>query len=1188
MKKKLTRLFLNRDKSKTQKIIMRLSMFKLVMLLSFLTTYANVNSQTIIGKIKLSEVELSDAFEQIEEVCDCDFIFNYNDVKGYKVSIDLESSSVEACLDELLKGLPFQYKKENELVIISYKKTVPVATQPQSQQKREIKGKVTDEDGNTLPGVSVVVKGTTNGVSTDIDGNYSISIENENAVLVFSFVGMESQEIKFKDQSTINIVLKEDQSQLGEVVVTGYQTISRERATGSFAIVNEKVLDSKISTDFTSRIDGMVSGLQVDREGNMTIRGISTLNASTKPLVVVDGFPIEGDNLSINPNDIKSVNVLKDAAAASIWGVRASNGVVVVITKNGGKAKKPVVSFSYNMTIKDKPDFSSMGYASPADQIDVELETLQNGWVWAPSSWSTSPVSQVADIVFGSANYSPWSVRGKHPYEYITDEEKEKIELLKTQDGVKEYEKYFLRNSVNQQYNLSINGGSDALTYYVSGIFDKNKESYLRQGMDRFMLNSKMDIKLSERVKLTTGVNISHQISTSPSSGPNDYMMGPKYGYGNYLDGNGNYNPFPKGVAQQFKDEYAQKDGFLNWDYNPLQDFRNTTDETETNNYRILSGLNVKLFKGLALDVKYQYEKFLSKQEALYNKENFVTRNSYNQYTGIDPETSNQVHSFPYGEIQKNNDREKLAHSLRTQLNYSLEFGDHSIKALAGWEYRNISYSSVRDSYVGYESQLLTGNIVDWKSINDRKVPTWNGSKYARGYYYKGPAFSETEERYVSAYTNIGYSFASKYDLTFSGRIDDSNLFGADRSYRLLPLWSVGAGWNISKENFFKSEKVNLLKLRMTYGINGNIDRTTVPQMKVRILRDMDTQDIVGEIENPGNPKLKWEKTSVTNLAVDFGFFNNRIAGSIEYYKKISNDLLGEKVLNPLYGYTTIKSNIAELSNKGFELQLNTTPVIIKDFKWDLGVNFSYNKNSVVKAYSDARSLRDVIDGKYIKTGRPIDAGYAYRYAGLSETGTPLVYNKEGEKVDQIANVVENVDDLKYVGATIAPYNGSINTSFSYKGFNLNMLFTGSFGHYFKMAPLEYNTSMMLDFSGNLISNEAKDRWRKEGDEMITNIPKVGGSPWEIEYDYFNNSDYKVKPADYISFKEVVLSYQFNKECLSKLPFSSIVLSAQARNLGKWVKNDQDIDPETRTLFAYGSMSMPTQKSFSIGLKATF
>ncbi|MDE5421973.1 SusC/RagA family TonB-linked outer membrane protein [Ancylomarina sp. DW003] len=1173
-------------KRRWQKMVMRMKLLLMVMLMTVLQLTASVKGQIAEVNLSMENASLVDFFSEIKNQTDYEFLYNHDLVMAKEsVSVDVNQEDLRELLGDVLYTRGLDFELDDNVIIISERENIP--TKVEEQEEKTVNGRVTDENGDTLPGVSILVKGTTNGVATDIDGNYSISFEGDNIILVYSFVGMLPQEVVYTSQATIDVILQADSELMEEVVVTGYQTISKERATGSFAIVNEEILDSKISTDFTSRIEGMVPGLQVDREGNMTIRGISTLNASTKPLVVVDGFPIESDNMTINPNDIKSVNVLKDAAAASIWGVRASNGVVVITTKNGGKKKKPSVNFSYNMTIKESPDLSKYRYASAGDQIEAELETIQRGWVREPSAWNTSPVSQVANIVFGSDNYSRLS-RGTHPYDYLDETEIAQIEELKKQDGLKEYEKYFLRNSFNQQYNLSINGGTDDVSYYLSGIFDHNKSNVKREGLDRYILNSRVDVKLTDWLKVTSGVVFTKSTETLSSSEVYQSQMRPSYGYGNYLDENGNYNWFPKGVAQKFKEEYKSKADYVDWTYNPLQEFENTTNENESNTYRVQTGINAQIIRGLNFDIKYQYEKYSSNTETLYNRDTHTVRHSYNTYTGTDPNTGDIVHSFPMGDIKEISERERVANSIRAQLNYSNDFGKHSLRALGGWEYRSVLNKTLRDSYVGFESQLLSGSLVDWKQINERKVPTWNGSKYARGYYYKGPRFGETEERYVSFYGNIGYTFDRRYDFTFSGRIDDSNLFGADKSYRLLPLWSVGAGWNISQESFFSSNVFDMLKLRATYGFNGNIDRSTVPDMKVRIIRDMDTQQMVGEIENPGNKELKWEKTAVANMAVDFALWNNRISGSLEYYNKESRDLLGEKELNPILGYKSVKANVAKVSNKGIEMQLNLVPLRSEHFNWLINLNVAYNKNKIEEAYSDVRNLSYAIRGKYLEPARSIGAAYAYRWAELNEKGEPLLFNQKGEKVDYISDEAENIEVLKHIGPSRAPWNGSINTSWKYKGLTLSMLFKGSFGHYFRMPELTYNTSINLNYGGNIMTKEIKDRWQKAGDELVTNVPKIGDSAWDIEYDYYNQSDLRVKPADFISLKEISLAYEFDKNVLANMPFKSLTLSAQLRNAYKWVKNDEGIDPESISSIHYPSMMDPEQMTISFGVKANF
>lgn len=1131
--------------------------------------------------LKLVNIPISKVFNQIEEKTDYTFLYNEKYInENEKVSVVVENTSVHNILKNVLSSLDLKYKINENLIIICKNKN-KIRKEELLQNKIKVKGKVVDQDGVSLPGVSISIKGTQQGVSTDINGDFELEIENKcGIILVFSCLGMKTREIKLSKKKYLKIVLQEDTTQLGEVVVTGYQTISRERATGSFATIKSDVIDSKISVGVESRIQGMVSGLKVNNEGEMTIRGISTLYASKKPLIVVDGFPIESDIKSINPNDIKSINILKDAAAASIWGVRASNGVIVITTKKGSKSKKPKINFSYNLTVKDKPDLSKYRYASPADQIDLELETFAKGWVTSPQSSRAYPSSRVADVIFSSSNYIPWVSKG-NPYDYLSKDEIAKIEQLKKENGLDEYEKYFTRTSINNQYNLSINGGSEDVNYYISGIYDNNKSNIVRESFDRVIINSKLNAKINNFINLSSGFifsNIKQNINSS---------IKPLFGYGKYFDSNGKYKNFPRGINQKYKNEYASKEGYVDWNYNPLQDFRNTSNVINTNNYRVFFNLNTRIVKGLDLDVKYQYEKFHSKGSLLHGKETHTVRHSYNLYTGKDGKAENLVHSFPMGEINQVNINEIVSSSLRGQLNFSKNIGKHSIKALAGWEYRKISSNSSEDTYFGYSQKMLVSTLTNWSSINNNKVPTWNGSEYVNGYYYKGPKFKQNEERYVSFYTNFGYSYDEKYDFTFSGRLDDSNLFGAEKKYRLLPLWSLGLGWNITNEVFFGTDIFNLLRLKVSYGFNGNIDRTTVPSMKAMIIKDMYTNKIVAEIENPGNPNLRWEKTAVTNFAVDFAILNNRISGTLELYRKNSVDLLGDKTVNPIFGYTSIRANVAKVSNNGFEIQLNTIPLKLDNFEWGVNLNLSYNKNKVEEVYSGVKKLSYVLNGMHISENKPIDGIYAYRWAGLSKNGDSQVYNKEGNKVEHISDTIENIDDLKYIGPSIAPWNGGLNSTFSYKGINIALLFLGSLGHYFRMPELSYKDKLTVN-GGNIRYKEIKDRWRKPGDEKNTDIPKVGNSPYSDSYTYFNKSDLRIRRADFISLKEISLSYKFDKKILKKLPFRDVTFVVQLRNIAKWFKNPEGIDPESIPSVHFPQMGTPEQMTISFGVKANF
>ncbi|MCT4601305.1 MAG: SusC/RagA family TonB-linked outer membrane protein, partial [Marinifilum sp.] len=1008
-----------------------------------------------------------------------------------------------------------------------------------------------------------------------------LDIEQERAVLVFSFVGMLSQERNYTGQLLINVELSPDTEGLDEVVVTGYQTIAKERATGSFAIVNKSKIQNRISTNINSRLEGLVAGMQVDEDGNFTIRGISTLNANKKPLIVLDGFILERDLSTINPDDIEAIHVLKDAAAASIYGVRAANGVIVITTKTG-QNKKLKITFGTDFSIIEKPRLEKAGYASSEDVVNMELEAFQKGWYIEPSILNNHrPISKVASMIFASEGYKNRFQNGEkeNPYDYLNSDEKEQIENLKKQDGIEQYKKYFIQESVKKTYNLSMFGGSNKHDYFVSCRYDDNKGSLVRNNDSRLILNSKQGWRLSDKIRVTCNINYNYsKFSTPKTLHDNVFKPNPMYAYGNFLNEKGEYNSFPKTLFQSAKDEAVGSGHYLNWNYNPLQDLRNTSDINTTNTISVNGTFDYNVNDKLNVNVRASHVNSNITNVTHYKRDSYLVRNTYNYYTTINEDTKIPIHSFPYGEIKEDLITGFNSDMISGLVNYDTQKDKHSFSMLGGLEYRQVESKSSMNTHIGYDSKSLTEQTADFNLIQKELIPRYKNLRLSDVFQLSN-INKHLEDRFFSVFTNLRYNFDEKYDLTASGRIDDSNLFGADISYRILPLWSLGLGWTISNESFFKTEFIDYLKIKGSFGYSGNIDRSTSPFIKANLYSDVHSGRMAAEIENPGNPNLKWEKTRTINASVDFRIFH-AIFGSLQYYEKKSDDLLGDKVVNPLLGYTTVKANVAKVLNRGIELELNSQ--LYNSRNWDININanFFYNKNKVLAVHNDIDRFDDVFTTDYYSKNKPINSAFTYKWAGLSEDGKPQVYNKEGEKVSSLSQDLFNIQALKYVGTTQAPYHASLMPVVRFKNLTVNLLFVGKFGHIFKLSPIVFND---LELDGNMISKEIRKRWKKPGDEKITDVPGLGKTQYDINMDYFNYSDIRIRPADFISLREVGISYEVPKLLL----FSDVTIKFQARNVFMWTKNKENINPENTSFFG-NTFSYPSQRSVSLGIRFNF
>ncbi|MDE5421960.1 SusC/RagA family TonB-linked outer membrane protein [Ancylomarina sp. DW003] len=1158
--------------TRLRKILLTMKLSVFLFLLGILNVHANeIFSQTSIN-IQLEKASLEEILEEIQEQTEYGFIYDYEYVKEIeRVNVDFNDASMDAVLYELLKSTNLDYRLEDKLIVLFPREIVKPSVNEKTetiiqQEKKLLKGTITDTDGNTLPGVSVVIKGTTIGVSTDIKGEYSIEIEGRNTILIFSFVGMLPQEIAYSGQEIINITLQEDTATLNEVVVTGYQTISKERATGAFEKVGVKVLDEKASFTVLDKLEGQTSGVLFDKSGNMTIRGTSTMHANNTPLVVVDGFPIEGQVETLNPDDIESITVLKDAAAASIWGARAANGVVVIVSKKNAKQGKPRVEFATSLSITGEPDLDDQPVASTSSFLELEKFLADNGWQTIPTGANQYPITQ-----------------GMAAYLRLNDGQISEAEANQILNGYRnvdvrdEFADLFLRKQIRQHYNLSISGAGERNNYYMSLSYDDNDTFSKGTDNDRLIANMRISSELTDRISVNAGVS-----TTLRNNDSNGISLGSLSGVPQYqtiLGADGNYIPQPQSYYQPTKEALVAQGYPYNWDYNLYQEYENKDNSRKNTDLRMNIGVNVKLLKGLDFEGRYQYEWGNEEGENLYNENTYYVRSTVNRYTHIDDD-GNIVTNFPKGHIFAESFEKYKSYTTRGQLSFNRGYdeGKHQINAIAGMEVRKTTSESSSYRKYGYDPQSLQFVSVNH---NEQYPMAISGSK---GRISDPTKYTHNEDRFISYYGNAAYTYNDKYTLTASARLDDSNLFGADSKYRNVPLWSTGINWQLHKEDFMTSDLINRLTLRMTYGTNGNVSKTTSPYLIAQVTKDYRDQHQYAYVKNPKNPSLRWEKTAVVNFGVDYALWKNRVSGSLEYYSKKSTDLLGNVSLNSTYGFSSALMNFAEMSNKGIDASVNVK-IVDKKVKWNTTLNFSYNKNRVEKVEMPDETVSSYMSAT-ARVGKPLNYMYSYKWAGLSNEGLPQIFNENGEVIDHETQL-EDYKALKYEGTTTPKYYGSLNNVVTYKGFRLSVLMTYKMGYKFRIPTISYS-SLNSSLNRNWVHEDYDKRWQKAGDEAYTDVPVLPANFSNIgRYfgSYSSNSSHLVESASHIRFREVILSYNLPKEWLKSVGIKGLTIGTQARNLGVITFNDSGIDPENiPSLGGYGT----PKPEYTFSLKATF
>lgn len=1129
-------------------------------LISIAQLSAKVWSQTVTHSAKDASIE--QLLEVVRKQTGYEFFFRASDLKGAKpVTIQSRNMPLAKFLDEIFKAQPVTYELRNKNIVIT-RKPAPANPPAFSTSALIVNGQITDTSGHPLAGATVSIKGKTNRTATDQQGMFSLEAA-PGETLIISYVGFETSTIIVKeDMQQLSLALKPMRKLEEEVVVsTGYQRLPRERAAGSFGVMNQAGLEKRSNLNILTYLEGQVPGLLTASDGRITIRGQSTMvNANRDPLIVVDGFPIERSVQTINSNDVESITVLKDASAASIWGVRAANGVIVIQTKRGQSSRKPLdISFTSTLSITPVPEISKLPYASSTSFMDFEKFRVDNNLTF----FSGKPRPAISPVVDAYLNNPSAAAQ--------------LVESMKNNNSYNEFKDLFMRPATRQQYALSLSGTGQKASHRASFSYDKTGTEFKQNTSDRFVADLFEAVELHPVLKVEMGLN--YVRSNALSNGMSYDDLKSLLPYQKILAADGSYLPQPNLFYQADKEALVAAGYPYNWNYNLMQEFRNKDNKTVTNNVTGTVALNYKIMDGMFAHAGYQYESGNTNATNLYNEETWFARNTVNFSTSI--KNNLPVSGIPKGSIFRENISSFYSHTFRGQLRYDHRLGkspDHYLTALAGMEIRELGSKLSAQTKYGYNPQSLqfarisyTANYTDVLG-STKLIP--DDSK-----------FEDIRNRFVSFFSNAGYTYNDRYTLNASARLDKTNLFGSSKEYRNVWLWSAGASWQLYKEDFFNVSFINSLVLRATYGINGNVDRSTSPFLIANVATDQQTNQPYAYVSNPANPLLRWEKTNVTNFGIDFSMFKSRLRGSFEYYNRASDDLLGNATVNGTYGFNSAFINYASLYNRGVDIRLSAT-ILNRELKWTTTFNYSYNKNKVTKVDFPQKTV-----GSYLSTvaqeGKPLDYLYSYRWAGLSNAGVPRVYNEKGDIIDFKTDLADP-SALVYEGSTVPPHYGSWINEFSYKRFSVITNFTFKFGHYFRVPVIQYQSL----FSGSApVRKEWDERWKKPGDENSTNVPAAPSSITGLNvYDkFYQNADINVENAGIIRFRELLINYTLPAKISSRYPDANIVIGLQARNLAALNFNSAGLDPEYQQYIPFtNAIALPPRPEFSLIIRANF
>ncbi|AIM38118.1 hypothetical protein KO02_16605 [Sphingobacterium sp. ML3W] len=1058
-------------------------------------------------------------------------------------------------------------------------------SQAQSKQNYVLQGTVMSAvDNKPLQGVSVRVEAENIKISTKNDGSFIITVAHRKGKVKFTNIGYKTVEQEYTSGVILSMQLTASDNQLEEVEVvsTGYQKIPKERATGSFEFVDNKLFNRKVSTDFVSRLEDVVSGISSSKmfsnnRGkllNINVRGMSTMQSESWPLVVVDGVPyvnnfdlLNGYFNNINPNDIENITVLKDAAASSIWGVQSGNGVIVITTKRGKYNQPFQLSVNSNVTIAQKPDLYYYPQMNTSDYIDVEKELFDKGyWNSRMNRYNVSltPVIQILK---------------RHKEGGLSElDMNTQLDALRNIDMREDFLKYIYRESVNQQYNVQLRGGSEKMNTSFSVGYDKNLENLVTSSYNRLTVKNNTQLRPVKNLTLDLGVTYTESKRKEAQInmvGYNNMGRGSgNFPYMQMADQNGNaliVDAIPRNPI--FRDTVAGG-RLLDAKYRPLDELNATHILTNIRETFLNFKANYQFLPSLNASIQYAYQRAYQPTENWQGMTSVHLRETINYRASWDDDKV--TWNLPVGDYLNTAHNNNDTHQVRYQMDFNKNWNDlHSVNAIAGTEVRQIRSTSQNAVYWGYDPELLTHQPVQTGKL----VPALNGiagGTYLYDYSYNG-AYTN---RYTSYFANASYTYHSRYIFSGSVRKDASNLFGVKANGRGQPFWSLGGAWLLSKEAFINDQVFPMLKLRATYGYNGNVNNSTAayPIISIQSSPEYITGQPYASMQSPPNPNLRWERVGMLNLGLDF-LFRDRISGSIEYYIKKPKDLIAGTKIDPTTGYNSLNVNSANLDGRGVDISINSLNIKSDSFNWTTNLVFAYNKTTVKKSHLTSQRGKDYVAGPYGMLLTPIEgldlySLLTYKWAGLdSETGMPRGY-VDGEVSNDFGAIVNRgtIDDLENHGSLKAPYFGSFRNNFSYKNLEFSFNISYQIGH--KFLRSSFNNRWFIE-NGRGHSDYAL-RWQHPGDELHTNVPAFTYPNDLYASELYYISSPLVESASQIKLRDIQLSY--NLSSLKRIGLKNARVYAYVQNPATiWRANKLGLDSE------YGE-EIPDPMSVSLGI----
>ncbi len=1192
MEKKRKCLGIHHDRWQKTGKIMKLCVM-LVCLFSF-SLSATTLAQRERVNMKLQEVSLKQVLEQIREQTKLQFMMSKEQGERVgQISVNVENETVEKVLNEIFAATDLTYVIREDIIVVKERL-------PQRQNPVRIRGIVKDGKGLPLPGVTVMVKGTSVGVVTDAGGNYSIELPDLKDIrLLFSFIGMKTQDVAYTGQKEIDITLHEEVTQMDEVVITGYQTIDRRKNTSAVTSVKAEDIMRPGVTSIDQMLEGQIPDLmfmsnsgEVGVVPKLRIRGTSTLIGNREPLWVVDGIvqqdpvnisPEELNNpdyinrignaiAGLNPQDIERLDILKDAAATALYGAKAANGVIVITTKKG-HVGKPVITYNTNLSYKIRPRYTDrkIDLMNSKERIEFSKYLVNSNYRFPSTMNMVGYEGLAAKLYAGQITHNEFA----RQLQYLETLNTDWFDLL-TEDAF------------SHQHTVSISGGSEQVRYYSSVGYAKDNDVIKGNNNERYTVALNLNADLSPRISTSLGINgnINSRSYTQDEIAPLDYAYKTSRAIPAY-DEQGKYAYYQRSESSQNK-----------YNFNILNEIENSSYEQEGTAFNFNLTLNAKFTDWLNASVIGSYGTSTTDIEGWWGEKSFHVAELRQSEYGTAPEKGKDSQSkLPFGGELNSKSYRSNNYMVRVQLNLNKYFGAderHNLTGGLGYEISSTKYKAMESTYRGYYKDR--GKQFSQTPLDD--YPAYKTWLEENAY----PTIQDELTNLLSAYATLSYSYGNRFTVNANARIDGSNKFGDQSNDKLLPIWSVSANYNLSDHEWCSRDWIDFLTLKLSFGYQGNMLADQSPVMIIdKKPIDILYNELVSELAVYPNPNLRWEKTSSLNSGLAFSVLDRRVQIEGSYYYKRTKDAFLSKTISTVNGMSDYVVNSGTLTNSGFSIAATFIPVRVRDFSWILATSYSrvFNKMETLPGANEYE-LNNFLNGTALVKDKPVGTFYSYKFIGLNpKDGSPLFDDMRERQAD-----LENLTKYDVYTTVLTPtgrreptMSGNLNNTFTYRNWRLNMNLAYSLGS--KVRLFQLFTSFMPEQN---IRKEFVNHWQKPGDERHTNIPDPDcySAHWSgsgsntgkiplIAYnnqDMYNYGDHRVVSGNYLKCSTLSLTYEFPSESLQRWKLSRLALNLSGTNL--FTICSPKLKGQTPQQSGFANVELTDRPAYTFGLSISF